>query len=350
MNEISIDDLLGNAQAAMLAAVELYNKPKFHYRDEVVVILVVNAWGLILKASLMKRSLSIFYPQRGNEPLRTLSWQDALKRLGQDLPKSMGADEVGENLRMLHKYRNEVEHYYAQRDFRVVLYQLLQTSVVNFSDLLETDFGMRFADEIDLRLLPLAISPPLDPVSYLKREVDGQGEGNAQVHTFLTELQAAVGRSAPDGGTGRIMTVFDVHLRSCKKLESADFVIAVGNSEESPSLSPERTLDPNKTHPFRQKDLLVRLAPILGNDFNSYTFQAVAWKHRLKSDLKYCWKSDTGTEIRYSPTAEAFIKRLSDDDIAAAIEAYKAHQAANRKSAACPKPSKSKPSPATAPA
>ena len=41
----------------MLSAVEVYNKPQMTYRDEVTVMLVVNAWELALKATLRQRDV-----------------------------------------------------------------------------------------------------------------------------------------------------------------------------------------------------------------------------------------------------------------------------------------------------
>lgn len=42
------------SHAAMLAAIEVYNKPTFAYREETFCILAVNAWELLLKAKLLK--------------------------------------------------------------------------------------------------------------------------------------------------------------------------------------------------------------------------------------------------------------------------------------------------------
>jgi hypothetical protein len=42
------------AQAAMTAAVEVYNKPAFSYREETFAILALNAWELLVKAKLLK--------------------------------------------------------------------------------------------------------------------------------------------------------------------------------------------------------------------------------------------------------------------------------------------------------
>ena len=46
--------LLDKSLAAALAAIEIYNKPDFKYREESFVILVVNAWELLLKAKILK--------------------------------------------------------------------------------------------------------------------------------------------------------------------------------------------------------------------------------------------------------------------------------------------------------
>ena len=45
--------LIDKAEAAMLAAIEIYNKPSFHYREESFAILALNAWELLLKARLL---------------------------------------------------------------------------------------------------------------------------------------------------------------------------------------------------------------------------------------------------------------------------------------------------------
>ena len=65
--------LRSNSRAAILAAIEIYNKPQIEYRDECFTILLINAWELLLKAILSKHKQRIFYPKRRHEPYRTLS-------------------------------------------------------------------------------------------------------------------------------------------------------------------------------------------------------------------------------------------------------------------------------------
>jgi len=43
-------ELLDRAISAMVAAIEIYNKPGFPYRTESFAILAINGWELLLKA------------------------------------------------------------------------------------------------------------------------------------------------------------------------------------------------------------------------------------------------------------------------------------------------------------
>ena len=43
-------ELSGKSVQAAVAAIEVYNKPNFSYREEAFSLLIVNAWELLLKA------------------------------------------------------------------------------------------------------------------------------------------------------------------------------------------------------------------------------------------------------------------------------------------------------------
>src|SRR2546423_1263396 len=46
--------LVDNSLAAALSSIEIYNKPDFKYREEIFIILMVNAWELLLKAKILR--------------------------------------------------------------------------------------------------------------------------------------------------------------------------------------------------------------------------------------------------------------------------------------------------------
>ena len=84
------DELLDRAIAAMVAAVEIYNKPGFSYRNESFVILAMNAWELLLKAKWLtlnqNRVQSLYvYEHRTNKSGKR-SKQRYIKRSRSDTP------------------------------------------------------------------------------------------------------------------------------------------------------------------------------------------------------------------------------------------------------------------------
>src|SRR5207253_367635 len=48
--------LLEKATHAAVAAIEVYNKPGFKYREETFAILMLNAWELLLKARILREN------------------------------------------------------------------------------------------------------------------------------------------------------------------------------------------------------------------------------------------------------------------------------------------------------
>ena len=316
--------LLGNAKAAMMAAIEIYNKPAFRYRDECVVILLLDAWELVLKAVLSKNGKSVFYPKKRKQPYRTLSWQDAFTKAKGFFPKDVHPLPVQRNLDLLGTYRDNAIHFYNATEFGIVTYALAQTCVKNFRDLLYGTFKHRLEDEINWHLLPLGINAPIDVVTYISDGGDSGGKKTDAVRQFLSELgQAANEVKAAGEDTGRLLTVFKVKLESVKKIGDADVTVGVKKVDGSGEpLAIVKTLDPNITHPLRQKGVIERIGNLHGKKVTSHVFQAIVWKHNVKGNPQYCWQAEEGVLIKYSNDILSFIKRLSSADLEAALKDY----------------------------
>lgn len=67
------------AAAAMISAVEVYNKPSFTYREETFAILSLNAWELLLKAKVLKDAGNDLKSLRVYEPRETKSGKTSKK-------------------------------------------------------------------------------------------------------------------------------------------------------------------------------------------------------------------------------------------------------------------------------
>lgn len=317
--------LLGNAKAAMMAAIEIYNKPAFQYRDECVVILLLNAWELILKAALSKNGKSIFYPKKRKQPYRTLSWQDALSKSENLFRKDVGQLPVQRNLELLGTYRDNAVHFYNAEGFGVLVYALAQTCIKNFRDFLEGEFQHRLEEEITWQLLPLGIQPPIDVVSYISGKGTRGSKCKSAVRQFLAQLaQAADEVNNVGGDGGRLMTVFNLKLESAKKISDADFVVGVEKADSTRGpLAIVKTQDPNVTHPLRQREVVKAIGTLHARTFTGHIFQAIAWKHGLKDKPNYCWRAREGVLTKYSNDVVTFIKALSAADVDVALTDYR---------------------------
>jgi EC042_2821-lke REase/Protein of unknown function (DUF3644) len=327
--------LLSNAKSALVAAVEIYNKPAIEYRDEAFAILVVNAWELLLKAVLARGKKDIFYPKKRGEPYRTLSVADALNRARPLLPTSLSPEAISGNVRHLVLFRDNAIHFYNQSDFRVLVYALGQTAVLNFADVLRRVFGRSLDDLISANLLPIGLKPPVDPIAFLTEACGDDGSSSAVVCEFVQSLAQSTARVEELGqDTGRLLTAYTVSLQLTKKVESADFLAGVGAA-----ISGERTLlvevpkDPNFTHPFREKELLERGLEVGGVAIGQRQFRALVWKYGLKEEPRYCWQAKEGFLTRYSSEVIQFLRKLSAEDVQRALRLYAEHLRNRRKGA-----------------
>jgi len=321
--------LLQNAQAAMLAAIEIYNKPRFAYRDECFSILLLNAWELILKALISKNRKSIYYPKKRTEAYKTLSCRDAFARAQKYFPKNIPALPVRRNLELLTTYRDNAVHFYNTPGFGTVIYSLAQTGIVNFRDLMAQSFGVHIEEEITWNLMPLGLHCPVDAITYMSDDYTRQDHARAPVKHFLSELAAALGEIEKSGiDTGRLMTVFKVKLESVKKVEYADVIAGVkpdGGISGTGPLIIEKRFDPNDPNWVRRKEILDDITELHGSKFTSYIFDAVVWHRKIKNNPRLCWVSHEGVLTKYSREIIAIFRRLTAKQIEAALAAYREH-------------------------
>lgn len=165
---------VAKAQAAITAAVEVYNKPAFSYREETFAILALNAWELLAKAKLLKDSdndvrVIRVYESRETKTgkkskkqyLRinaagnamTIGFVRSMVRLEES--GSMPA-EVALNLRALVDIRDNSVHYVTPSAKLAQLAQeIAAASVANFVLLAKRWFGRDLSEALNL-VLPLS--------------------------------------------------------------------------------------------------------------------------------------------------------------------------------------------------
>lgn len=163
------EKLLDRAIAATVAAIEIYNKPNFLYREETFSILAVNGWELLLKAKWLQKNgdeISSLYvmekrqgldnPQikcsRSGNP-QTHSLDHLVKQLVQQGELSRN---VKSNLDLLTELRDSVIHFYDKSGSLVVKIQEIGiASVQNFISIAKEWFDQDLS-EFNLCLMPLS--------------------------------------------------------------------------------------------------------------------------------------------------------------------------------------------------
>lgn len=216
------------AAAAITAAVEVYNKPAFLYREETFAILALNAWELLLKAKVLKdannaiASLRVYETRvtksgvksnkkflkrnrAGNPQSITLS--SCITRL-EETPASKLPREVRANLDALVEIRDNSVHFItASSTLARQAQELAAACVRNFILLSKNWFGKDFSGTLNL-VLPLSFVAPtqeagavvvsadesrlIEHLKTLAQEV-GHGDGD---YAVAIRLQVKLEKSA----------------------------------------------------------------------------------------------------------------------------------------------------------
>lgn len=180
------------AAAAITAAVEVYNKPAFAYREETFAILALNAWELLLKAKVLKDSDNAIASLRVYETRKTIAGEPSKKlylrrnRAGNAQSISLGTcisrldavaasrlpKEVKANLDAMTEIRDNSIHYItASATLARQAQELAAASVRNFILLAKNWFNKDFAGVLNL-VLPLSFVAPTQEAGAVVASAD----------------------------------------------------------------------------------------------------------------------------------------------------------------------------------
>ena len=196
--------LVDKSIAAMVSAIEVYNKPNFEYREETFAILAINAWELLLKAKWLKdnnnkvRSLYVTEKKvrQNGKPYKnakvkmtgagnpfTHSLDYLAKRMSEN--KTL-ADAAHKNIIALCEIRDSSVHFYNKSGrFAVRLQEVGSASVRNYVKAAQSWFGVDFC-QYNFYLMPLAFLNNQQPAEalFLSNE-------EKNVAAFISSLEAA---------------------------------------------------------------------------------------------------------------------------------------------------------------
>ena len=189
--------LLDKSVASALAAIELYNKPRFLYREESFILLIIHAWEMLLKAKWLKENNNkescLYIKTSGREYEKTHAGTPKTlgfdKMIGLLQSKNLLHDEVIRNLQVFRTLRNSVEHFLTENKAlkeQIFLYAL--ANLQNFRLLAKEWFNLDL-DSLNIPV-PLSVTEPTPSVaSSAKRE-------SKDVRLFLSYLEQQVQNSS----------------------------------------------------------------------------------------------------------------------------------------------------------
>lgn len=167
-------EMFEKSLAAMVAAIEVYNKPNFEYREETFSILAVNGWELLLKAKWLKdhsnKATSLYVYEKAKKKDGTPSKKLIIKQTRCGNPFTHGLDylanklvESGEldpiahkNIEAICEIRDSAVHFYNKSNaFSMRLQEVGSASLKNYVQVVKEWFGEDLTS-FNFYLMPLA--------------------------------------------------------------------------------------------------------------------------------------------------------------------------------------------------
>lgn len=186
---------------AAISAIELYNKPNFSYREESFVILMVNAWELLLKAKVLKENngnlTKLYVPMsnktKAGKPRKRMKWK--VNSAGNNITKgitSLIESEINDqNLKIqlstLVELRDNSIHFVnANKLMQKQIVEVATATLKSYRIMIDHWFN-RSLSEHDLFLIPIAFNVP---ETFSIEELNAENQAHKNLIEFISSQQA----------------------------------------------------------------------------------------------------------------------------------------------------------------
>jgi len=277
-------NLLDKSVAAALSAIEIYNKPDFKYREEIFVILLINAWELLLKAKILKneKKLTCLYVYDGRFIKRnrtgtpfTINIVGALRRL--DLN-----DILEENIDRLIEVRDTAIHFYNTDSTSYLVYSLGAASLRNFSRLIKQWFGINLSETYHFNILPLGFAYNFKTFTTL----DIDSEPNV-IKNIILDISKRQKKNRVEKDGFYLVCEIKAELVSAKKIVNGEAlrIVVDKKAKDAPVAIIERK-NITDLYPHTWTDIRDKLRKEV-KDFNQNQLNNIIKKNNIKGNKKY---------------------------------------------------------------
>lgn len=236
-------ELVDKSIAAMISAIEIYNKPDFKYREETFAILAINAWELLLKAKWLKDSnnavRSLYVSEKrtrlNGKPYKYAKikltacgnpFTHSLDYLSKKMvEKNILDDSANKNISALCEIRDSSVHFYNRNSlFAIRLQEIGSAAVKNYVTASQDWFDVDL-NQYNFYLMPLAFLSPTKPITpiFLSKE-------EKNLAAYISGLEAA-----NDPGAKYAVSV-NIELKFSKSKADEALRVQITNDPSAPKV------------------------------------------------------------------------------------------------------------------
>ena len=180
-----VNELISRSTAAMISAIEIYNKPNFLYRGETFAILAINSWELIIKAKWLSvnnnniNSLYVYENKNNKDGKKSRRRTIKLTKSNNPFTHSIGKianllinsklldNAVWANLEILIEIRDSAIHFYNFNErLTITLQEVAAASIRNYLMVLD-DWFRKDLSKYNFYLMPLSFISPNQNINSL---------------------------------------------------------------------------------------------------------------------------------------------------------------------------------------
>ena len=212
--------LIDNSIQAMLSAIEIHNKPQISFRYQVVIILVINAWELALKAFIAKyQPDTILIKSDGT----TKPFPECLRNVESTIGKSILP--TIENIELLYKYRCDYIHFYSE-ELDIMLFSLVQKSVIFYNKFISIYLNKKLSDFDDFFILPIGFKKAISPLDFISNDSFSK-TAPEYVKSFFNEIINKTNRLRENDIDELVFVPFAMNFTNVKRVKNADIIAAI---------------------------------------------------------------------------------------------------------------------------
>lgn len=199
--------LLDKSMSSMLAAIEIYNKPDFNYREETFAILGINSWEMLLKAVMFKHnrynlhSIYELKPKMKKDGTKSKVKEVALSRSGNKktlginpvmnylVNKGILSKSIRSNIEALIELRDNSIHFINMKSISKPVQELGFATIRNY---------MNFIKEKNIEIDLTDYNFYLMPLAYIDKKIDINSISTDETKRYIEYIKGLMASKTED--------------------------------------------------------------------------------------------------------------------------------------------------------